>query len=179
MIRNSFFEETKKIFFSFAKSLNDTRVLEIISSLEILFNKGWSNDHSLKEVLELNRDVDQRKASTTSGPHRADIKFLIKDSDIKYILSRGEQKFMSILWCLSMHKTLSDFYGVNPFLIIDYIHSELDEDFYNELINFLPKTVNQLFFSDINNPFNSKIKDQLKELKKFHVEQFTNAEKTK
>ena len=83
--RNSFFEETKKIFFSFAKNLNDTRVLEIISSLEILFYKGWSNDHSLKEVLELNRDIDQRKASTTSGPHRADIKFLIKDSDIKYL----------------------------------------------------------------------------------------------
>ena len=130
-------------------------------------------------MLELNRDSDQRKTSTTSGPHRADIKFLIKDSDIKYILSRGEQKFMSILWCLSMHKTLSDVYGVKPFLIIDDIHSELDEDFYNELINFLPKTGNQLFFSDINNPFNSKIKDQLKELKKFHVEQFTNAEKTK
>ena len=101
--RNSFFEETKKIFFSFAKSLNDTRVLEIISSLEILFNKGWSSEHSLKEVLELNRDTDQRKASTTSGPHRADIKFLIKDSDIKYILSRGEQKFMSILWLSLIH----------------------------------------------------------------------------
>ena len=133
------------------------------------FNTGWSSKHSLKEVLELNRDTDQRKASTTSGPHRADIKFLIKDSDIKYILSRGEQKFMSILWCLSMHKTLSDFYGVKPFLIIDDIHSELDEDFYNELINFLPKTGNQLFFSDINNPFNSKIKDHLKAVSYTHL----------
>ena len=102
-----------------------------------------------------------------------DIKFLTKGSDIKYILSRGEQKFMSILWCFSMHKTLSDFYSVKPFLIIDDIHSELDEEFYVELINFLPKTGNQLFFSDINDPFNSKIKDQLKELKKFHVEQIT------
>ena len=177
--RNNFFEETKQTFFRFAKNLKDKRVLEIINSLEILFHKGWASQHSLKEVLELNRDSDQRKTSTTSGPHKADIKFLIKDSDIKYILSRGEQKFMSILWCLSMHKTLSDVYGVKPFLIIDDIHSELDEDFYNELINFLPKTGNQLFFSDINNPFNSKIKDQLKELKKFHVEQFTNAKKTK
>ena len=177
--RNNFFEETKQTFFNFAEYLGDKRVLQIINSLEILFYKGWTDDHSLKQVLELNRDSDQRKTSTSSGPHRADIKFLIKDSDIKYILSRGEQKFMSILWCLSMHKTLSDFYGVSPFLIIDDIHSELDEDFYSELIIFLPKTVNQLFFSDINNPFNSKIKDQLKELKKFHVEQFTNAEKTK
>ena len=179
--RNIFFEKTKSTFFGFTESFNDERILEKINSLEIIFNKGWSNHHSLKEALNSGRDADQRKTTTTLGPHKADIKFLIKDSDsdIKYILSRGEQKFMSILWCLSMHKTLSDFYGVMPFLIIDDIHSELDDDFYNELINFLPKTGNQLFFSDINNPFNSKIKDQLKELKKFHVEQFTDAEKTK
>ena len=177
--RNKFFEETKQTFFKCAEHLNDKRVLQIINSIEIFFNKGWTNDQSLKQVLELNRDSDQRKTSTSLGPHRADIKFLIKDSDIKYILSRGEQKFMSILWCLSMHKTLSDLYGIRPFLIIDDIHSELDEDFYSQLINFLPKIGNQLFFSDINNPFNSKIRDQLKELKKFHVEQFTNAKKTK
>ena len=99
--------------------------------------------------------------------------------DIKYILSRGEQKFLSILWCLSMHKTLSDFYNSYPFLIIDDIHSELDNEFYAELVNFLPKTSNQLFFSDINNPFDSKIDYQYRELKKFHVEQFNNAKKTK
>ena len=177
--RNIFFEETKRNFFGFTESFKDNRVLEIINSLEIHFNKGWPNDRSLKEALNNSRDVDQRKLTTTLGPQKADIKFLIKNSDIKYILSRGEQKLMSILWCFSMHKTLSDFYGVKPFLIIDDIHSELDEAFYNELINFLPKTRNQLFFSDINNPFNSKIKDQLKELKKFHVEQFTNAKKTR
>ena len=141
--------------------------------MEIVFDKGWPKDLSLKEVLDSNKDIDQRKTTTSLGPHRADIKFLTKGSDIKYILSRGEQKFMSILWCFSMHKTLSDFYSVKPFLVIDDIHSELDEDFYVELINFLPKTGNQLFFSDINDPFNSKIKDQLKELKKFHVEQIT------
>ena len=152
-------------------------MIEIINSLEIFFNKGWSNDQSLIKALTNSRDIDQRKTTTTIGPHKADIKFLINGSDIKYILSRGEQKFMAILWCLSMHKTLSNFYGVKPFLIIDDIHSELDEGFYVELINFLPKTGNQLFFSDINNPFTSKIKDQLKELKKFHVEQLTNAEK--
>ena len=177
--REIFFKETKKTFFGFTKNFSDTRVVEIINSLEIIFNKGWSNDHSLKEALITSRDIDQRKTTTTLGPHKADIKFLINNSDIKYILSRGEQKFMAILWCLSMHKTLSEFYGVKPFLIIDDIHSELDEGFYDELINFLPKTGNQLFFSDINNPFNSKINDQLKELKKFHVEQLTNAEKTK
>ncbi len=177
--REIFFEETKKTFFGFIKNFRDSRVVKIINSLEIVFNKGWSNDLSLKEALSASRDIDQIKTITTLGPHKADIKFLINDSDIKYILSRGEQKFMAILWCLSMHKTLSDFYGIKPFLIIDDIHSELDEGFYNELINFLPKTGNQLFFSDINNPFNSKIKDQLKELKKFHVEQFTDAEKTK
>ncbi len=169
--RNDFFERTKKKFFTFADDLNDKRLLEIINSLEIVFDVGWPKDLSLKKALDSSRDIDQRKTTTSLGPHRADIKFLTKGSDIKYILSRGEQKFISILWCFSMHKTLSEFYAVKPFLIIDDIHSELDEDFYVELINFLPKTGNQLFFSDINDPFNSKIKDQLKELKKFHVEQ--------
>ncbi len=177
--RNVFFERTKNTFFEFTKNFSDERILKKINSLDIIFKQGWPSHHSLKEALNLSRDIDQKKATTTLGPHKADIKFLINGSDIKYILSRGEQKFMSILWCLSMHRTLSDFYGVKPFLIIDDIHSELDDDFYNELVNFLPKTGNQLFFSDINNPFDSKIKDQLKELKKFHVEQLTDAKKTK
>ena len=178
-MRSSLFDKTKKTFFGFSEHFNDSRILEIINSLEIQFHKGWPDKKPLKEVLESSKDIDQRKSTTSLGPHRADIKFLIKNSDIKFILSRGEQKFMSILWCLSMHKTLSTSYGVSPFLVIDDIHSELDEDFYNELINFLPKTSNQLFFSDINNPFNSKINNQLMELKKFHVEQYTNAKKTK
>ena len=148
--RNNFFEETKQTFFRFAKNLKDKRVLEIINSLEILFHKGWASQHSLKEVLELNRDSDQRKTSTTSGPHRADIKFLIKDSDIKYILSRGEQKFyVNFCGAFLCTKPCQMSTELNLFLIIDDIHSELDEDFYNELINFLPKTGNQLFFQTL------------------------------
>lgn len=177
--RNEFFEYSKDSFFGFAKNFKDKRVIDLLNSLDIVFYKGWQEDTPLKESLDKSAETDYKRQTTTLGPHKADIKFLINQADIKYILSRGEQKFMSILWCLSMHKALSDFYEIEPFLIIDDIHSELDEDFYTELIHFLPKTSNQLFFSDISNPFNSKIEDQLKELKKFHVEQFTNAKKTK
>ena len=77
--RNIFFEKTKSTFFGFTESFSDERILEKINSLEIIFNKGWSNRHSLKEALNSSRDVDQRKTTTTLGPHKADIKFLIKD----------------------------------------------------------------------------------------------------
>ena len=104
-------------------------------------------------------------------PHKADINILINGSDAKQILSRGEQKILSILWCCAQHEVLRNTYGIKATLIIDDIKSELDDHSFDVFINLLDLLNNQVIFSCIDDHFSSKIADKYKDFKMFHVEQ--------
>jgi hypothetical protein len=103
--------------------------------------------------------------------HKADIKILINKVDAKQILSRGEQKILSILWCCSQNEVLRKKYNIDATLIIDDIKSELDDSTFEVFLNLLSFLENQVIFSCIDDHFSSKIKPIFKDFKKFHVEQ--------
>ena len=139
--------------------------------MSIDFFQGWASNLSLFEVLENNINKDLQRKITTEGPHRSDIKFLIKDIDAKQILSRGEQKFFSILWSCAQHEVLKKHYRIDATLIIDDIRSELDDRVFNLFKKLLEHNENQVIFSCIDDCFSSKISSNFKDFKKFHVEQ--------
>ena len=96
----------------------------------------------------------------------------IRDSiDARQILSRGEQKFFSILWSLAQHEVLKKQYKINATLIVDDIKSELDDRVFNLFVDTLKHIKTQAIFSCIDDCFSSKIIASLNEFKKFHVEQ--------
>ena len=118
-----------------------------------------------------NEKKDIFSKTTTIGPHKADIKILINKVDAKQILSRGEQKILSILWCCSQNEVLRKKYNIDATLIIDDIKSELDDSTFEVFLNLLSFLENQVIFSCIDDHFSSKIKPIFKDFKKFHVEQ--------
>jgi len=122
-------------------------------------------------LLEENIDNDLKRRSTTKGPHKSDIKFLINNIDARQILSRGEQKFFSILWSCAQHEVLKKHYKIDATLIIDDIKSELDERVFNLFVELLSHVNNQVIFSCIDDCFSSKITGNFNDFKKFHVEQ--------
>ena len=87
------------------------------------------------------------------------------------MLSRGEQKFFSILWSCAQHEVLKKHYEIEATLIIDDIKSELDERVFQLFIQLLKHNKNQVIFSCIEDCFSSKITNEFNEFKKFHVEQ--------
>ncbi len=169
--RKNFFNKTLNEFNNLIDILEPEKVFTFLKSINIKFYKGWDGDDSLLNTLSNNISSDLKRRSTVFGPHKADIKFLINNIDARQLLSRGEQKFFSIMWCCAQNEVLKKSYGVDPSLIIDDIKSELDDRVFWLLINLLKHNRNQVIFSCIDDHFSSKISAEFNEFKKFHVEQ--------
>jgi len=169
--RKSFFDQTLKEFYFLVDLLKPNSFFSFFDEMNIEFFTGWDFEKSYLEILEENIEIDLRRRTTTQGPHKSDIKFLLNNIDARQILSRGEQKFFSILWSCAQHEVLKKSYKINATLIIDDIKSELDERAFNLFIELLNHVKNQIIFSCIDDCFSSKITDNFNEFKKFHVEQ--------
>ena len=124
-----------------------------------------------RTMFEDRADQFKTRLGWDAGPHKADIKININNVEAKQILSRGEQKILSILWCCSQHEVLRKIYNINATLIIDDIKSELDNTTFEIFLDLLKHLNNQIIFSCIDDHFSSKIKPENKDFKKFHVEQ--------
>lgn len=169
--RVDFFDESLEEFKQILNKLNPSNISEKLNKINIEFYSGWDKDKELYELLVKNEKKDIFSKTTTTGPHKADIKILINKVDAKQILSRGEQKILSILWCCSQNEVLRKKYNIDATLIIDDIKSELDNATFEVFLNLLNFLDNQVIFSCIDDHFSSKINPNYKDFKKFHVEQ--------
>jgi len=125
----------------------------------------------LLEDLKGSNRTDLKRKITTLGPHKADVLFESKDSLIKDIFSRGEQKLLSILWSLSQNIYLERTFNLSPILLLDDLSSELDAEMLECFLPTLKYIENRFVFSNIVDLFGSKITDRKISYKKFHVEQ--------
>ena len=166
-----FFEQSLKEFKDILSKLNPCKTTKYLEQTIIEFTPGWNLGLTIYEALLENQSRDLARKTTTAGPHKADIKININNVEAKQILSRGEQKILSILWCCSQHEVLRKIYNINATLIIDDIKSELDNTTFEIFLDLLKHLNNQIIFSCIDDHFSSKIKPKNKDFKKFHVEQ--------
>ena len=169
--RKHFFEQTLNEFNFLLNFLKPNSVFSFFDFIKIEFFQGWDSEKPYLELLEENINNDLKRRSTTNGPHKSDIKFLINNIDARQVLSRGEQKFFSILWSCAQHEVLKKHYKIDATLIIDDIKSELDERVFSLFVELLNHVNNQVIFSCIDDCFSSKITSNFNEFKKFHVEQ--------
>ena len=169
--RKAFFKKTLNEFYLLINLLKPEDVFDFFNFIKIEFSQGWSPEKSYLDVLNENKDIDIKRRSTISGPHKSDIKFFINDIDARQILSRGEQKFFSIIWSCAQHEVLKKHYEIDATLLIDDIKSELDERVFKLFSDLLNHINTQVIFSCIDDCFSSKITSSFNEFKKFHVEQ--------
>ena len=170
-MRRNFFNKTIEEFNYLTDLVKPNAVFDFLDVIEIKFFQGWQEDKSLDNVLQENQNIDLKRKSTTQGPHKSDIKFLINNIDARQILSRGEQKFFSILWSFAQHEVLKKQYKIDATLIVDDIKSELDDRVFDLFVELLKHVKTQAIFSCIDDCFSSKIIANFNEFKKFHVEQ--------
>ena len=100
------------------------------------------------ELLELFRRherSDERYGTTTAGPHRDDLTFLLDDRPLKAFGSQGQQKSFILALKMAEMDNLNDIFGESPLLLLDDMSSELDTRRNHNLMEFLASRDIQIF----------------------------------
>ena len=86
-------------------------------------------------MLEQNLDRDIRQKTTTTGPHRDDLSFMVNNIDIRKFGSQGQQRTSALSLKLSEIELVKRRTGDTPVLLLDDVLSELDGRRQNYLLN--------------------------------------------
>ena len=101
----------------------------------------------LLQLFERQLRSDERYGTTTSGPHRDDILFLLNGRQIKTYGSQGEQKSFILSLKMAEMDNLHQTFGEPPLLLLDDMSSELDAGRNHNLMEFLTTRDIQVFIT--------------------------------
>lgn len=87
------------------------------------------------ESLKRNRERDLLQKTTTVGPHRDDISFMVNGIDIRRFGSQGQQRTAALSLKLSEIELVKRTTHDTPILLLDDVLSELDSNRQNYLLN--------------------------------------------
>ena len=118
-------------------------------SIVLRYNKGWEKDVSLKESLTSKIERDLFKGSTSSGPHKADIHFLVDGKHASEFMSRGQLRLLVSILLLAEVRLLAELIGKHSIFLIDDIAAELDENTREKFISIVLEQNTQVFVTAI------------------------------
>lgn len=107
-----------------------------IENLTLCYEPNVSVDN-FEEKLFINRDRDIILKSTSNGPHRDDVGFLINDIDVRKYGSQGQQRTAALSLNLAEIELVKKKINDNPILLLDDVLSELDRNRQTYLLNSL------------------------------------------
>jgi DNA replication and repair protein RecF len=136
--------------------------------IELKFRRGWPDSVSLEEALVAQRQRDIHSGFTNSGIHRDDLILTSNGIKVGEVLSRGQSKRLCLALLLAALKSVGKQSGQRIILLIDDLHSELDDEARDCVYQQLAGLDLQLFISNIDNVVPGAL--QAKEFKMFHVE---------
>lgn len=126
--RNLFIEDINKIAFEIHKTLTSGN-----EELKIGYLPNVSVEE-FKDVLFLNRDKDILLKTTSIGPHRDDMVFMLNENDAKKFGSQGQQRTSALTLKLSELELVKQNKKKNPVLLLDDVLSELDRNRQTKLL---------------------------------------------
>ena len=102
--------------------------------LEIIYENNVDEEYyKINLRKSLNKDI--RFGSTSVGPHRDDISFILNGTDIRKYGSQGQQRTAALSLKLSEIELIKLKIKDSPILLLDDVLSELDEKRQNYLLN--------------------------------------------
>lgn len=101
----------------------------------------------LGELFQRHQRSDERYGTTTAGPHRDDLTFLLEDRPLKAFGSQGQQKSFVLSLKMAEMDHLRDVFDESPLLLLDDMSSELDAGRNRNLMEFLIARDIQVFIT--------------------------------
>lgn len=87
-------------------------------------------------ALSAARNNDILRGTTTKGPHRDDILFRVKDLDVRYFGSQGQQRSSALAIKLAEIGLVEEMVGEAPVALLDDVAAELDADRRRHIFEF-------------------------------------------
>ncbi|MSN25115.1 MAG: DNA replication/repair protein RecF [Geobacter sp.] len=103
--------------------------------------------NELISLFKRHERSDERYGTTTAGPHRDDLNFLLDERPLKAFGSQGQQKSFVLSLKMAEMDNLQEIFGVSPLLLLDDMSSELDAGRNNNLMEFLIARDIQVFIT--------------------------------
>ena len=138
-----------------------------LTDLSIQYAPGYDNSVNFSDILQKNMEKDRILKRTTAGPHKRSFNIHLNSLSAQDLLSRGQQKIVSIILHLIQRDLIHLETGTNPILLMDDISSELDKDNANLMLKYLISKRIQTVMTSIEKKRFSGEKDVFM----FHVEQ--------
>ncbi|MCG6971231.1 MAG: DNA replication/repair protein RecF, partial [Gammaproteobacteria bacterium] len=66
-----------------------------MTGLEISYQPGWPESQTFETSLLNSYELDSKTGFTKYGPHRSDLKITLDGTAAKYVVSRGQQKYLA------------------------------------------------------------------------------------
>jgi len=120
-----------------------------VENLTVAYNRGWSEEKELGEVLQSSFARDSGTGNTNYGPHHADIQIKVNNIPAQNILSRGQQKLFVCALYLAQGIYLSEHTDKHCVYLIDDLPAELDENRRERVYRLLQKVGAQVFMTCI------------------------------
>ena len=100
-----------------------------------IYYEPSTNGIDLEKAILRNRERDIKMKSTSVGPHRDDICFMVDGLDIRKFGSQGQQRTAALSLKLSEIEIVKKLINDTPILLLDDVLSELDKNRQNYLLD--------------------------------------------
>lgn len=128
-------------------------LLPAAGSVALTLSPGWKRQElALADALLLGRERDLALGHTSLGPHRADLRFVLRDLPGRDGLSRGQAKQLALALLLAQASHLADVLGHWPVLQLDDLGSELDRHHQQRVLEVLAHTGAQVLVTGTEPP---------------------------
>jgi DNA replication and repair protein RecF len=110
------------------------------------------NQYSVDSIFEQykkNYKLDRYRGTTTIGPHRDDLRFLVNGIDVSSFGSQGQQRTTALALKLSLIDFIKDETNQYPIVLLDDVLSELDDTRQTQLLDCIKEKV-QTFVTTTN-----------------------------
>jgi DNA replication and repair protein RecF len=134
------------------------------------YNKGWDKSLTLKDSLTTKLERDLFRGSTSAGPHKADLQFIVDGKNAAEYMSRGQLRLLVSILLLAEVKILKELMGKPSVFLIDDISAELDEQTREKFLKEVLQQDTQVFVTAIEESQLSFIHNYNNK-KVFHVKQ--------
>lgn len=118
-------------------------------TIVLRYNAGWEKTSSLKESLVSKVERDLFRGATSSGPHKADIQFMVDGRNAAEYMSRGQLRLLVSVLLLAEVKLLKELTSKPSVFLIDDISAELDENTREKFIAAVLEQDTQVFVTGI------------------------------